>query len=172
MNAASHKLRLTITLSQIIKHIWTHAKISKAAPLVFLSPSNVSTFWPKVELLSFIECVYICVSDRVRVFRTVCTNVCACLTPFFANTMPQVVMYISCFVGPLCTLSLSSHQTFILQKCIYISRDPAQPNLVGANTSPSLSRYHSLRMFHVLVWLFSSLPYPPHTHLFVLILFC
>lgn len=77
-----------------------------------------------------------------------------------ANTMPEVVMYISCFVGPRSTSSLSSHQTFILQKYIYISREPAQPNLLGASTSPSLSRYHSLRMFHVLVWLFSSLPYP------------
>lgn len=60
-----------------------------------------------------------------------CVNVCACLTPFLANTMPQVVMYFSCFVGPCYTSSLSSHQTFILQKHIYISRDPAQPNLLG-----------------------------------------
>lgn len=94
-------------------------------------------------------------------------NAFACLTPFFANTMPQVVMYISCFVGPHCTSSLSSHQTFIQQKHIYISRDPAQPNLLGESTSLSLSRYHSLRMFHVIVWLFSSLPrlpQSPHTH--------
>lgn len=40
-------------------------------------------------------------------------------------------MYISCFVGPRCASSLSSHQTFILHRRIYISRDPAQPNLLG-----------------------------------------
>lgn len=98
------------------------------------------------------------------------------LTPFSDNTMPPVVMYISCFVGPCCTSSLSSHQTFILQKRIYISRDPARLNLAGASTSPPRPCYRSLRMFCVLVWHFSSLPLPPpphtHTHCFVLILFC
>lgn len=90
----------------------------------------------------------------------------ACLTPFSANTMLRVVMYISCFVGPRRASSFSSHQTFILQKRIYISRDPARPNLLGASTSPSPSRYHSRRMFHVLVCLFSSRPSPllPPTH--------
>lgn len=32
---------------------------------------------------------------------------------------------------PCCTLSLGRHQTFILQKHIYIPRDTAQPNLLG-----------------------------------------
>lgn len=99
---------------------------------------------------------------------------CACLTPFSSSTMPQVVMYISCFVGHCCTSSLSCHQTFILQKRIYISRDPAQLNLAGASTSPSPSCYRSFRMFHVLAWLFSSLPlpHPPHTHTHCFTLFC
>lgn len=96
---------------------------------------------------------------------TVCVSVRACvrarLTPFSANTMLRVVMYISCFVGPRRASSFSSHQTFMPQKRIYISRDPAQPNLLGASTSPSPSRYHSRRMFHVLVCLFSSRPSPP-----------
>lgn len=83
-------------------------------------------------------------------------------------------MYISCFVGHCCTSTLSCHQTFILQKRIYISRDPAQLNLAGASTSPSSSCYRSLRMFHVLARLFSSLPlpHPPHTHTHSFTLFC
>ena len=130
------------------------------------SPSGSPTTRPSAELLSYlIECV--CEWRSLCVFRAVCVCVCvcvsvrACLTPFSANTMLRVVMYISCFVGPRRTSSFSSHQTFILQKRIYISRDPAQPNLLGASTSPSPSRYHSRRMFHVLVCLFSSRPSPP-----------
>ena len=103
----------------------------------------------------------VCVQSSVCVCVCVCVSVRACLTPSSANTMLRVVMYISCFVGPRRTSSFSSHQTFILQKRIYISRDPAQPNLLGASTSPSPSRYHSRRMFHVLVCLFSSRPSPP-----------
>lgn len=89
-------------------------------------------------------------NPETSVHECMCVCLCVCMPhTFLFNIMPQVVMYISCFVGPRCTSSLSNHQTFILQKHIYISRDPAQPNLAGASTSPSLSRYHSLRMFHV-----------------------
>lgn len=73
-------------------------------------------------------------------------------------------MYISCFVG-LCSMSgFSSHQTFILQKHICISREPAQLNLARATIPPSPSCYRFLRLFNVSVWLFSFplLPEPPY----------
>lgn len=55
-----------------------------------------------------------------------CKLVCA-----WHTSLPPVVMYISCFVGPPCMWSPGSHQTFILQSHISISRDPAQPHGLG-----------------------------------------
>lgn len=102
----------------------------KSDSLFLCSPQTLTLTWPWPG----------CLSDGAQVFRA-----SARLAPLSADTMPQVVMYILCFVGPSCTVGLSSHQTFILQKHIYISRDCAQSNVADASlTGPlSLSPYVS-----------------------------
>lgn len=60
-----------------------------------------------------------------------CKRVCA-----WHTSLPPVVMYISCFVGPPCMWSPGSHQTFILQSHISISREPAQAHGLGRVPAP------------------------------------
>lgn len=72
------------------------------------------------------------ISSGVKLLTAVCVNVCVHASHLFflpANTLPPIIMYILCFVGPRRMSSLSTHQTFMVQKRIYISRDPAQLNL-------------------------------------------
>lgn len=84
---------------------------------------------------------------------------------FLANTMPGVVMYISCFVGRGRASSLGSHQTFMQPRRIYISRERAQPNLLG-RAPPRPSRYRFL--LYVSCLLLASRrtpPFPPNASL-------
>lgn len=58
---------------------------------------------------------------------------------FLANTMPAVVMYISCFVGSLAVPPLlSSHQTFIQPQRISISRQQPLAKSARTRRSPSV----------------------------------
>lgn len=58
---------------------------------------------------------------------------------FLANTMPAVVMYISCFVGSLALPPLlSSHQTFIQPQRISISRQQRFAKSARTRRSPSV----------------------------------
>lgn len=101
------------------------------------------------------------VSGAVKQLTAVCVTVCVHASHLLflpANTLPPIIMYILCFVGPRRVSGLSSHQTFMLQKHIYTSRDAARLNLAPL-LRPVIAR-SVCSTSQCLTWL----PLPPVPH--------